>query len=192
MADKREARAKRPRGSLHYRFMCIRCGGIIQSDDPNDLVEKMRCHYFDLEKSSNSGCCRVEQRHKNCVIAHYDHRLGDALWHCQKQLHRLQWEATNHRNAAEAKQRVEIEKLTARLAAAEKTVGELGAAKELAERQLQEARAKPASSAVDGTLAAIARSSMSRKRKLTAFLHPDGLPPMLADEAKLAREALGL
>ena len=180
------------RGRHRWRFMCVRCGQLVSGDGPGELVNKLRDHYTDEWGPVASGCSRVAKRHQNVVIAHFDHGLNDALWHCQRQLDRAKREVQDHRNAAAKAVAAASEELRAQLKAANDRSDQLSLEKRRAERRLQEALSKPPTMVGVDVLAAIARSSTTRKRKLRAILHPDGLEPELEVGARLTREALDL
>ena len=178
---------------LVYRFMCIRCGESVRASHPDELVDKMREHFADTGRPANSGCKRVLKRYNHTIICGFDHSLDDALWHTQRKLDQVQHEEKSRRDTAAQALHVQIEKLKSQLRCANDKVDELSVANRSVARRLQDALAKPAANTTTSdAMAAIARSNTARKRKLTAFLHPDGLQPELAGRAKLVREALGL
>ena len=173
------------RGRHRWRFMCVRCGQLVSGDGSDQLADKLRDHYADEWRPAASGCSRVPRRYSNVVIAHWDYGLEDCLFSCQRQLDRSQREAKGHRDATA--------KAVAQLKAANDRSDQLSLEKRRAERRLREALSKPPTTLIGGdVLAAIAKSSRARKRKLLALLHPDGLAADLLDSARLAREALQL
>ena len=181
------------RGRHRWRFMCVRCGQLVSGDGSDQLVDKLRGHFADEWRPAASGCRRVAERHRNVVIAHWDHGLVDCLYTCQRQLDRAQREASGHRNATARAVVTACEELRAQLQAANDKSDQLSIEKRRAERRLQEALSSKPPTLIGGdVLAAIAKSSKARKRKLLALLHPDGLAADLVDSARLAREALQL
>lgn len=182
------------RKKLFYRFLCIRCGNVVTAKDAESLAEKMKNHYTDTWRPANSGCKRVENRYKSMVICGFDHGLDDALWACQRRLDSVQRDAKEKQRAATKDLRVEADELRALARRAHDRAEELDVANRSLQRRLEAAETRAdAISVTDDTLAAIAASSSARKRKLTAFLHPDGLGTQeLSVRAKEMRDALGL
>ena len=176
--------------------MCIHCGDIVTSDNAEEIAQKLQCHYADLKRPANSGCKAAEPRYKSFVIAgpRWDHRLDCALFNTQRKLERTQRRASEQaetaaRLVAEAK-RSEIEALRSQLRRANDRVDQLSLEKGAVERQLKDTLADPGSLAK--VLVSIAGSSVGRKRKIAAFLHPDNLNHQLTAAAKRARDELGL
>ena len=164
--------AKRSR-HLNFRFLCIRCGEVLSSQDLDSLADQMRRHFTDTWRPQDSGCERLPMRHPHTCIAFFDHGMHDALWHTQRQLDRVNREVADQRNVAATLER-QADDLRAQL----KTV-------HTECKQLRDLAAKP-KSAVAETLAAVAESSAARARKLRAALHPDGLSGELRVGAKRA------
>ena len=192
MASQQAEGGSASRGRRRWRFMCVRCGQVVSGDSSDQLADKLRDHYADEWRPAASGCSRVPRRYSNVVIAHWDHGLDDCLFSCQRQLDRAQREAKGHRDATAKAVATASEELRAQLKAANDRSDQLSLEKRRAERRLQEALSKPPTLIGGDVLAAIAKSSRARKRKLLALLHPDGLAADLLDSARLAREALQL
>ena len=160
-----------------FRFLCIRCGEIFGSRDPEDMAGKLRCH---------SDCKPVERRLK-MMIAHYDHGLDNMLWHTRKRLDQVNREVTDQHNVAATLLR-QVEDLRGQLKAKQRQADDLRGQLKAARfecKQLQSLAAMP-KSGIGEALAAVAGSSATRARKLRASLHPDGLSEELRVGAKRA------
>ena len=176
--------------------MCVNCGEVISSNNPETLTKQMLCHFANTWRPADSGCKAAEPRHKSFFLAgpRWDHGLDCALFHTQRKLERAQQRASEQAEAAarlatEGK-RSEIEGLRSQLRRANDRADQLAIEKGAVERQLQDALADPG--ALAKALVSIAGSSVGRKRKLAAFLHPDNLDHQLTAAAKRTRDKLGL